>query len=542
LADPAPQAVTAEDLIPGPGIARTPSGEWYVSARHVRLTAVHSLPSGWYEVDVGASSAEASGRKRLELTFDSPNTSIRPPSREAFAWTDRFRERFVVRLDGPAARVRLDLWEAQGAVELPGFSVRPLPRLRLLARSLVAKVRLLRAHRCTLPALGRAARLVLRGEFRQLLTKLRGGLLDARTMLPEMLTPGASSPHLQRSPLQPDLLLAADIRGVSGYDRVGLSWASQLSRLGLAVAIDPKAIVRWDAVPPGLRWPIAKRRGTTLRLIVGPPFRMAAFAPDARSMVYTMWETDTLAPEWVQSLNRAARVLVPSAWQVEGFRRSGVTVPIEVVPLGHDPRLFHPSATRQARECTFGTAAAVVAGGVRKNVQAVVDGFREAFPRETDVRLRVKLSLGSPIVETFDDPRIEVLRAVLSPEELADWYRSLTAYVNLSSGEGFGLHLLEAVACGCPLVTPNHGGLTTFFEPASGYAVDFRLEPVRGSEIYSGHWATPEEASCVARLREVYENQADAAGNGLRAALVAAAFTWDAAGERLAAELKRFPG
>ncbi len=77
---------------------------------------------------------------------------------------------------------------------------------------------------------------------------------------------------------------------------------------------------------------------------------------------------------------------------------------------------------------------------------------------------------------------------------MADWYRSLTAYVNGSSGEGFGLHLIEAMACGRPVVTPCHSGLTAYFDASVGYPVEFKLVPVK-NEIYTGHWAESDERS-----------------------------------------------
>src|SRR5262249_1107979 len=184
-------------------------------------------------------------------------------------------------------------------------------------------------------------------------------------------------------------------------------------------------------------------------------------------------ETDTLPPDAVTHLNRCGLVIVPSRWGERSFRANGVTVPIEVVPLGYDPGGFTPQPLpnpspcrggafspfpcreggRGVRSCTFGTAGALDEGGLRKNVQRVIDLFRRAFPKQPDARLRVKITPNSPPVSTHGDSRIEVIDSALSPAELADWYRSLSAFVNASAGEGFGLHLLEAMACGVPLIS-----------------------------------------------------------------------------------------
>ncbi len=71
----------------------------------------------------------------------------------------------------------------------------------------------------------------------------------------------------------------------------------------------------------------------------------------------------------------------------------------------------------------------------------------------------MKITPRSPMVNTYGDSRIEVINTGLPPAVLADWYRSLSCYVNASYGEGFGLHLLEAMGCGVPLISTRFSAL-----------------------------------------------------------------------------------
>ena len=337
------------------------------------------------------------------------------------------------------------------------------------------------------------------------------------------------------------LAFAADVRGVGGYDHLAVALLKGLPSAGFDLTLHPTATVRADLVPDAVIPKVAERTATDPQLIVAPPFLVHRFQPDRRTAVLTMWETDELGPAEVKVLNRAGLVIVPSEWQKECFRACGVTVPLGVAPLGYDPLAFYPSGPAPT-VCTFGTAGALSAGGLRKNAQWVIDLFRRAFPVEPDVRLKIKITPNSPGVETFDDPRIDVTRAILSPAELADWYRSLTAYWNGSHGEGFGLHLIEAMACGRPLITPCHSGLTAFFDPTIGYAVDYQLVNVPPNEIYAGRWAEAEEHSVIARLREVYADRTAAERLGQHAATRATRFTWKASGRALAELLRAFAG
>jgi glycosyltransferase involved in cell wall biosynthesis len=275
------------------------------------------------------------------------------------------------------------------------------------------------------------------------------------------------------------------------------------------------------------------------------------YRPDANTAAFTMWETDTLPPGSVEQLNRCGVVIVPSRWGANSFRANGVTVPIEIVPLGYDPGVFGrtPDASPGVEDCAaglasgvrpavFGTAGALDEGGLRKNVQLVVELFRRAFPKDPHVRLRVKITPNSPRVDTRGDPRVEVVDAHLSPAELADWYRSLDAFVNASAGEGFGLHLLEAMACGVPLISSTFGGVGAFFDGRVGYEVRFRPSGAFNS-VYRGTWSEPDGDEMVRQMRRVSRNRAEAASLGKAAAARATKFRWEDATRKLVIALIR---
>ena len=141
-----------------------------------------------------------------------------------------------------------------------------------------------------------------------------------------------------------------------------------------------------------------------------------------------------------------------------------------------------------------------------------------AFPSQSNVRLRVKITPRSPQVHTRGDRRIEVLDTHLSPTALAEWYRGLDTFVNASAGEGFGLHLLEAMACGVPLISTTFGGVGAFFDSRVGYEVGYKLVEARNA-IYRGRWANPNDSEPdESRMRQVHDDRARARRFGAAAA------------------------
>jgi glycosyltransferase involved in cell wall biosynthesis len=409
-------------------------------------------------------------------------------------------------------------------------------KLRQAVRAVQYKLRLLTAYDTFWPAARRGGRLLLKGQVGEFSRKLLNESEEARE---------AEETATQRT--GPPLFLAGHVLGLGGYDQLVLNVLKGLIESGVNVCRDGRACFRKALIPVELRPTELRRTRHQPRLAIAPPHLLQRYRPDAQTAAFTMWETDTLPPGSAAHLNRCGLVIVPSTWGARSFRASGVTAPIAVVPLGYDPAIFSPRPlplppppTGEGKSkspspvgggvgegyCTFGTAGALDEGGLRKNVQRVIDLFRRAFPTRNDVRLRVKITPNSPPVNTHGDPRIDVIDAHLPAAQLTDWYRSLTAYVNASAGEGFGLHLLEAMACGVPLISSTFGGVGAFFDGRVGYEVGFR--PVGAcNSIYRGMWSDPDDVDIVDRMQRVVRHPEEAARMGIAAADRARQFRWE---------------
>jgi glycosyltransferase involved in cell wall biosynthesis len=112
----------------------------------------------------------------------------------------------------------------------------------------------------------------------------------------------------------------------------------------------------------------------------------------------------------------------------------------------------------------------------------------------------------------------------LAHEELPAFYSLADAFVFPSLYEGFGIPLLEAMACGCPVVCSDRASLPELVgdaalladpddERAVGEALRAALNPVRASELRRRGLARAAEftwARCAAATVAAYRSAAGA--------------------------------
>jgi len=329
------------------------------------------------------------------------------------------------------------------------------------------------------------------------------------------------------------LFVTGQLIGYSGYDNIFYEITNGLLSLGLDVRISTATLFTQQVAPPHWSKLIAMKPPENWDIIILPPPSVEGYHLHKKSIIFTMWETDHVEPQWTNALNKSAFIINCSQWGIDTFKASGVNVPMYKIPLGHNPLYFNPEGSFP-NECVFGVAAALNSGGIRKNVGATIEAFSKAFSNGEKVRLKIKLTphCNLPLV---NDKRIEIIKAYLSPLELAHWYRSLTALVNTSYCEGFGLHLLEAMACERCLISTKYSAVAEYFDENVGYVIDHKIVPANGKGIvpYTGHWAEPSVDSLVEKMSEVYNDKEKVKFLGEQAGIRASELSWRKTGQRL---------
>lgn len=258
------------------------------------------------------------------------------------------------------------------------------------------------------------------------------------------------------------------------------------------------------------------------------------------------WEFGYLPEIWLEQLrDQVDEIWAPSEYVKRVYTRSGVpAAKIHVIPWGVDPQIFQPQALPlllpSAKRFRF-----LYVGGaiVRKGFDRLLDAYLAEFRASDDVCLIVKDS-GANTWYKLDTLKEQILAAQRDPDapeilyydgdftagQLAGLYTTSHCFVAPYRGEGFGLPVLEAQACGLPVIVPQGGPTEDFVLPEAAWLLP-------SAEIPTRHvWKLCGEGTELAvdlgdlrrAMREAYADPSQAKARGERGSRhVLGKFTWE---------------
>jgi glycosyltransferase involved in cell wall biosynthesis len=290
--------------------------------------------------------------------------------------------------------------------------------------------------------------------------------------------------------------------------------------------------------------------------------RWPAVFPRTQSSAYVHmqpWEFGSLPKAWAEQIRAVADdVWCYSGYVADMYVRAGVSPErVHVVSLGYDPDVFKPgppprSATLHDR-CVFLYVGDTIA---RKGIDVAVNAYVSAFRPDDQVVLIVK-DFGSkePAVDTRlrdhvvaltgrrDIPPVLYIDTFYTDAALADLFRAATALVSPYRGEGFGLPILEAMACGVATIATRGGASDDFTTKETTIHVD--ATPVTLGAEYGGlelvddaFLLDPSEEHVAAAMRRLYERPHEARAMGAKAAEHARNFTWERSAAKVLGRLE----
>jgi glycosyltransferase involved in cell wall biosynthesis/FMN phosphatase YigB (HAD superfamily)/cellulose synthase/poly-beta-1,6-N-acetylglucosamine synthase-like glycosyltransferase len=222
-------------------------------------------------------------------------------------------------------------------------------------------------------------------------------------------------------------------------------------------------------------------------------------------VVVQPWEFGSLPEQWVKDLAHVDEAWVPTEYVRRVYVDSGVPAgKVFVVPNGVDTKTFHPQVAPM-KLSTDKTFKFLFVGGtiIRKGPDVLLKAYLETFTAADDVCLVIKDFGGKSVYagQTFEEkiraaqalpnaPQILYLNNELPPEALPGLYRACDCLVLPYRGEGYGLPVVEAMACGLPVMVTAGGATDDFVRDEFGFRIPSQRQ-IFGNEISGMKLAKP---------------------------------------------------
>ena len=243
--------------------------------------------------------------------------------------------------------------------------------------------------------------------------------------------------------------------------------------------------------------------------------RPADYGP-YRAAVWLAFDTDPLGvPDRKFFAASGARPVCTSAWGLSRARHAGLAGAL-CVPFGIGTDLWTPGPRQAARDLLGLPHDVFIAGidaanvGPRKGWGEQLGAFAQFHAKHPRSLLLIHSAKNHP--EGID---LEHLRdhlglgnAILFPAhtnmrhaQMLSWYRSLDVLMMGTYGEGFGLPIVQAHACGIPVIGTDCTAISEKIPPGTGWLV-------KGQRWWNPHhqswWTIPSEGGLARALERAY--------------------------------------
>lgn len=298
--------------------------------------------------------------------------------------------------------------------------------------------------------------------------------------------------------------------------------------------LDPAAEMKLRTLPSP---PANCQADVTLRMYC--PFNLAS-ANTPRTVMFGSTEWGMVPPSILTGMkvtsfqeahaNSDTIIVTPSGWSREGFIYSGADPDrVLVVPHGVNPQIYRPLPSDERRKLRqkLGWSDYFIffnsgvmwnqrqgVDGLLKAFAQVVDRYPEArlvlkgrdhiFPSRQEV-LQAKNALTDSELEKVK-PRVIYMGGNLSSSQVAELYQAADVYVSPYLAEGFNLPVLEAAACGLPVICSQGGPTDDFTHPDFTWGIESQVKAV-GLEETTAFAVVPSLDHLITLMAEIVDDR-----------------------------------
>lgn len=229
---------------------------------------------------------------------------------------------------------------------------------------------------------------------------------------------------------------------------------------------------------------------------------------------WTVFET-TRIPDQVRSvLDEADTIWVPSGWGRDILVANGYDPDvIAIVPEGVDSQWRLGARIMPNQKLRF---LCVGKYETRKGIDDLVVAWRESYANDPDMELVIKTWAWRDSEQRYQElvasiqgmSNVTVLWGYATDQHMLELYHSADVFILPTRGEGWGLPIIEAAACGLPIITIPFSGHMEYLHTieTSVVPISYDLCPAQDRDLEFfyprpdrdwGSWAVPRDGAIV---------------------------------------------
>lgn len=344
------------------------------------------------------------------------------------------------------------------------------------------------------------------------------------------------------------VLWTGAVLDLSGYGAASREYVRALDAVGVDLSVEACTFENWkskilenDVIDDRIRFLMNRSQECSTQIIHLTPDNLSKYKSNEKTRIcYFAWETSIIPPSWVNAINSfSVEAWVPCKYLVGACARSGVTVPVAVIPHAiptRDPD-WSPKTKLVLPEDRY-KFYSIFQWSNRKNPMSLIRAYYQEFDKSEPVCLVLKtyrINDGPSEKQIVRDeifkikaetkganaPPIILIDDLLGVDGVFAIHHHCDCYVTMTRNEGFGIPVYEAASIGNPVIIPNYSVFPEHFNEDIAYMIDVPGEvPVENMEhissLYTSDmlWGNPSIESCREKMREVFNNRQGAAAKG----------------------------